>query len=103
MAGPRFHTDKGNDKRDGYFIEEETQAADKHVARGQASPVIKESRLKDCNAILFDLVDWHRFLRKIKAIAGKSQGKWIFSYTADESLKAIIFMEGNLIISSKQL
>lgn len=81
--GPDSAQRCGNNKQDRHFIKEETRATDEHAARRQSSPVIKECRLTDCSTILFDLVDWHRFSRKIKAIAGKSQGKWIFSYTAD--------------------
>ena len=51
---------------------------------------------------LADPVGWQRFLWKMKATAGKSQGKWVFTYTVGYHLEAVIWMQGDLEVGSKQ-
>lgn len=96
--GPRCT--KGHNRHEGPSVRDGTRSP--HMAKSSASPASRGCELKAHTAIFSDLEDWHSFLRKIKAAASKSQGKQTFACTADQRPKAVILMEDNLIISSKQ-
>lgn len=84
------------------FIQEETQAADAHTARSRARPAIKEAKRRPAEPFLADPVDWHGLLWKMKAAAGKGQGQRVFTYTAGHHLEAVMWMQGDLEVSSRQ-
>lgn len=64
--------------------------------------MIKEAKWRPAEPFLADPVDWHGFLWKMKATAGKGQGEWVFTYTVGYYLEAVIWMQGDLEVSSKQ-